>query len=227
MAGIRQIGAIGRRRGVSPKKQRQDKWLINQLDEMLSSKKRNGMKGKFHASVIGNPCDRYLYLAYHGLLPELPLSARIQRIFDNGNYLEYRMKKYFERLGILIKREVPCKLENPYISGRIDFILKHPKLKIILLELKSIKNSGFEGLNGPSETHAIQAQTYLHLNKLGIDTGYVLYENKDTQELKCFRVDKDEDKFNAILERCYKIMNLTQMPKLCTGEYYCDCRKVK
>ena len=227
MAGIRQIGAVGRRRGLSPKKQRQDKWLINQLDEMLSSKKRNGMKGKFHASAIGNPCDRYLYLAYHGLLPELPLSARIQRIFDNGNYLEYRMGKYFERLGILIKREVPCKLENPIISGRIDFILKHPKLRTVLLELKSIKNSGFEELNGPTETHAIQAQVYIHLNKLGIDTGYVLYENKDTQELKCFRVDKDEDKINKILERCYAIMNLTKLPSMCTGEYYCDCRKVK
>jgi len=227
MAGIEQIGAIGRRRGIAGKKQRQDKWLINQLDAMLASKKRNSMKGKFHASVMGNPCDRYLYLAYHGLLPELPLSARIQRIFDTGNYLEYRMGKYFERLGILIKREVPCKFENPVISGRIDFILRHPKLRQILLELKSIKNSGFEALDGPQETHAIQAQVYLHLNKLGIDTGYVLYENKDTQDLKCFKVEKDDDKFNKILNRCYAIMGLKTAPAECTGEYYCDCRKVR
>ena len=102
MAGIRQIGAVGKRKKV--KKQRQDKWLINKLDDMLASKKRNGMKGKFHASVIGNHCDRYLYLAYNGLLPDVPLSARVQRIFDNGSYLEYRMKKYFERMNILIKQ---------------------------------------------------------------------------------------------------------------------------
>jgi len=197
------------------------------MDAMLSSKKRNGMKGKFHASVIGNPCDRYLYLAYNGLLPELPLSARVQRIFDNGNYLEYRMGKYFERLGILIKKELPCRLENPVISGRIDFILRHPKLNTVLLELKSIKGSLFDELDGPQETHATQAQVYLHLNNLGIDTGYVLYENKDNQELKCFKVEKDDEKLNSILERCYAIMSLTSAPTECGGEFYCDCRKVR
>ena len=225
MAGIRQIGAVGKRKKV--KKQRQDKWLINKLDDMLASKKRNGMKGKFHASVIGNPCDRYLYLAYNGLLPDVPLSARVQRIFDNGSYLEYRMKKYFERMNILIKQEVPCKFDNPIISGRIDFILRHPKLNTVLLELKSIKGSLFDDLDGPQETHGIQAQVYLHLNKLGINTGYVLYENKDNQELKCFRVEKDDDAFAKILDRCYTIMSLRAAPTECSGEFYCDCRKVK
>ena len=85
----------------------------------------------------------------------------------------------------------------------------------------------FDELAGPQETHGIQAQVYLHLNKLGINTGYVLYENKDNQELKCFRVEKDDDAFSKILDRCYTIMSLRAAPTECSGEFYCDCRKVK
>ena len=54
-----------------------------------------------------------------------------------------------------------------------------------------------------------------------------IYENKDNQELKCFRVEKDDEAFAKILDRCYTIMSLRAAPTECGGELYCDCRKVK
>ena len=117
MAGIKQIGI----------NYSQDKWLLKSLDKYLEGEFSPMEAGKFYPSALGNTCDRYLYLAYNGFVKERPLDAKLQRIFDNGAYLEERMGDYFANLDILISRELPVRLEYPIISGRVDFILAHDK----------------------------------------------------------------------------------------------------
>ena len=220
MAGIRQIGA---------KRQRlsnQDRWLLKSMDNLLSSDKVFGKKVVFYPSMISNPCDRYVFLSYNGLLPAQAITGNLQRIFDNGNYLEYRINKYFEKLGIVKRREVPLKLETPNISGRLDFIISHPEYQEVILELKSINTRNFDLLKlAPKEEHMIQIQIYLNL--AAYDHGIVLYENKNDQKLKAFKVDKDPKMWDNILERLFKIMGMTRIPEKCTGESYCQCKLVK
>ncbi len=220
MAGIRQIGATKRRTS------NQDRWLLKAMEDLLSSNKVFGKKGVFYPSIVSNPCDRYVYLSYNGLLPAQAISGNLQRIFDNGNYLEYRINKYFEKLGIVRKRELPIKLETPNISGRIDFIITHPEYKEVILELKSINSRNFDLLKiAPKEDHMIQIQIYLNL--AAYDHGIVLYENKNDQKLKAFKVEKDPKMWDNILERLFKIMGMTRIPEKCTGESYCQCKLVK
>ena len=170
MAGIRQIGAK------RPRLSNQDRWLLKSMDNLLSSDKVFGKKGVFYPSMISNPCDRYVFLSYNGLLPAQAITGNLQRIFDNGNYLEYRINKYFEKLGIVKRREVPLKLETPNISGRLDFIISHPEYQEVILELKSINTRNFDLLKlAPKEEHMIQIQIYLNL--AAYDHGIVLYEN--------------------------------------------------
>jgi len=230
MAGIKQIN----RKTIKEKKPRkarvknQDKWLLNYLDTKLKYTKKWTNKGVFYPSMLGNMCDRYLYLAYNGSLPDQAIKAQTARIFDTGNSLEHRMRKYFERTGLFIAAEQTVRLANPVISGRYDFLLKHEEHGRIILELKSINQKGFDGLiEQPKSDHTIQLQIYLNLAEC--EQGVVLYENKNDQSLKAFVVKRSLEVWNTIIERCIRIQNMTteEMPTTCTGEFFCACREVK
>ena len=158
MAGIKQI--VGSAAGVP-----QDRWLIKQIDSQLGNVQPPQRSDVFYPSLLGNTCDRYLYIAYNGMAPEQDINAQTQRIFDNGGYLEDRMDKYFTNSKIVIDRERVVKLDTPPISGRVDFIIEHGQHGETALELKSINARGFGALNkGPKAEHEIQLQIYLQIN---------------------------------------------------------------
>tara|TARA_R110002020_G_scaffold284230_4_gene499802 strand:+ start:309 stop:1013 length:705 start_codon:yes stop_codon:yes gene_type:complete len=234
MAGIKQINRTAvapKAKTAKPRKARvknQDRWLLKYLDDKLGYTKKWTTKDVFYPSMLGNACDRYLYLAYNGQLPDQTIKAQTTRIFDNGNGLEDRMRKYFERLGLFLAAEQSLRLANPPISGRYDFLLKHEEHGRIILELKSINQKGFDLLiEAPKSEHVVQLQIYLNLAE--VSQGVVLYENKNDQTLKAFSITKDESLWNSIIERCIRIQNMLpeDMPKQCTGEFYCACRGVK
>ena len=237
MAGIKQIGTKARvttnnpRKTKKPRKARaknQDRWFLNHLESNLGYTKQWTKSGVFYPSMLGNPCDRHLYLAYNGQLPDQIIKAKTVRIFDAGSALEVRMKKYFERTGIFLAAEQTVKLDIPPISGRYDFLLKHGEYGKVILELKSINEAGFDGLiDTPKSDHLIQLQIYLSLAK--VDQGIVLYENKNDQKLKAFKVSRDEKIWESILERCRQIQAMLplEIPSQCNGEFFCSCREVK
>ena len=216
MAGIKQIGI----------NYSQDKWLLKSLDKYLEGEFSPMEAGKFYPSALGNTCDRYLYLAYNGFIQERPLDAKLQRILDNGAYLEDRMADYFANLDILISRELRVKLDYPVISGRVDFVLTHDKYKEIALELKSINTRGFNALKqAPKPEHEIQLQIYLNL--LPLDHGVVLYENKNDQQLKAFELQRDPIKWKEIIDRFLRIMEMIEIPNICGGNRWCQCKSVQ
>ena len=225
MAGIKQIGTQ-RTTTKGVQVENQDTWLLKTLDDHLTGTQRPNRTGVFYPSVLGSKCDAHLFLAYNGLLPVEVLPAVTRRIFDTGGSLEQRMEKYFERMGILLEREKSLKFDNPPISGRCDFILLHEEDGQIVIELKSANNRTFTNLRlTPKPEHTIQLQIYLNI--LGFDRGVVLYENKDNQQLKAFKVDRDHDQWNSIINRCFKIMGMNTIPKTCKGSTWCPCRSVK
>ena len=182
--------------------------------------------GVFYPSMLGNECDRYLYLAFRGKLPQQEIASTTQRIFDTGSSFEDRMTKYFEQMGILKGREIVVKSDSPPISGRADFLLTHEEHQEIVLELKSINDKGFKNLySKPKPEHALQLQIYLQL--LDKAYGIVLYENKNDQKLKAFKVKRSPKEWNALVTRCNQIQNAIAIPESCTGAVWCACRKDK
>ena len=236
MAGIKQIGGGGKPtfpRTNKPRKRRtqtkvainQDEWLSKALNDRLQKIPRAGRGGKFYPSIVSSPCDRYVYLAFNGLMPPSPIAANVRRIFDCGDYLGYRFTKYFQEMGILIAEEQPTKLEDPPISGRYDFLIQHEVFGQTIVELKSINDKGFKALiTDPKTDHYLQLQIYLNI--LNIEHGIVLYENKNDQQVKCFEVNKNAEVWEQLISKCYKIMNLKEVPSVCTGEKYCRCKEV-
>ena len=64
-------------------------------------------------------------------------------------------------------------------------------------------------------------------NILQIEKGVVLYENKDNQKLKAFKLERDHNQWNTIINRCFKIMGMTTLPKTCKGSTWCPCRSIE
>ena len=234
MAGIKQISRAPSKQVAKSKKPRkarvknQDRALLTQIEATLCYSKPWTTSGVFYPSMLGNNCDRYLYLAYQGRLSTQTITGKTSRIFDNGSHLEIRMKIYFERMGVFLAAEQSVKLANPNISGRYDFLISHIKHGRVIVELKSINDKGFQALiEAPKPEHAVQLQIYLNLS--GIDNGIVLYENKNDQELKAFKLAKDTKIWDNIIERCIRIQNMLPLdvPSNCTGDYFCSCKEVK
>lgn len=220
MSGVRQLAVKKPKSTVAIN---QDEWLISEIDSFLGHTSHRTNKEVFYPSSLGNTCDRFLYLAYNGMLPSQEIEPTLQRIFDCGDYLGYRFEKYFEKMGVLISTESSVKCSSPNISGRIDFIIKHKDYAQAVIELKSINSRGFKALlDRPKPEHFIQIQIYLNLTK--IDHGIVLYENKNDQQIKAFVVKRDEAVWTKLQERCFNIMNMTSVPLRCTGLKYCPCK---
>jgi hypothetical protein len=204
--------------------QPEDVWLNTALDEYLTSTMTPSRSGVFHPSTLSNKCDRAVWLIYNGQMPETKLEPILNRIFQNGSYLEKRVEVWFKELGILMGQEVKVKHENPPMSGRIDFLIKHKEHGIVPVELKSINNYYFGKLNGPREDHKTQLQMYLNIGHY--DIGTVFYENKDNQKIKTFLVKRDLKQWDDILTRCFNIQNMRVPPTKCTGLGWCACKKV-
>ena len=205
--------------------QPEDVWLNTVLDKYLTGTMTPPRNGVFHPSTLSNKCDRAVWLIYHGKMPKAVLDPKLNRVFQNGSYLEKRVETWFKGLGILMGQEVKVKHENPPMSGRIDFLIKHKEYGLIPIELKSINNAGFGGLKGPREDHKTQLQIYLNVGRY--DIGTVFYENKNTQAIKTFLVKRDLKQWDAILTRCFNIQNMKIPPTECTGLVWCACKKVK
>jgi len=197
---------------------------LKSIDTHLTKQSQSSRQGVFYPSALGSICDRYLYNCYNGLVATESINATTRRIFDVGDYLGLRYEKYLGDMGILLGTELSLKCEMPPISGRLDFLIKHPEHGETIIELKSINQRGFSALKEPKPEHLIQIQIYLNLYPLG-KQGIVLYENKNTQAIKAFVVMRDTNMWKQISERCINIMNMTKQPKDCTGLRYCACKK--
>ena len=217
-------------KGKVTKYNNEESLIVKQLNDFAKNKnleesiKRPRRVNVFYPSTLGTPCDRALYLDYHGMLPSEDIDGSKQRIFDHGHATESRYFGYFLRMGLFKAREVRVVASDPPISGRADFILTKPSGDYIIVELKTINDNGFENLMEAKDTHYVQLQIYLSI--LEINDGIVLYENKNNQKLKEFYIKRDEDFWKEkIVERCHRIQNMTEPPEINKDHSkYCSCR---
>ena len=144
----------------------------------------------FHVSQLHHPCLRYLYFSYFGKKQEF--TPKTLRIFDNGHGVHERLENYLMKAGVLVEKERSVSLTQYHIRGRCDGIVQLNGKRGVL-EIKSINAKGFArevryrhtGRGElPKKEHVVQTMMYIHL--LGLHGGVILYECKDTQELKEF-----------------------------------------
>lgn len=168
--------------------------LIDEFDRVLKESQALPQREGFYASDLGK-CPRWLAYELREDIPKKPLTAQKIRIYRAGKEFEENLEEELKALGWNYEREVP--FEKGIISGRADFLLKDPFETI--LEAKTIHPYFWQKLKTPLIEHILQLCFYLSCAKLEI--GFLIYENKGSQERKEFLVklsDYEEELESAI-----------------------------
>ena len=173
--------------------------LLKAIDYHLE-KKVESFKERdyFYMSEVGKP----LIEVYKGFKNQKPKSfnAKTKRILENGNYVHSRIQKLFAEMRILIAAEIEC--NTPLIHGRCDAIITDGQ-KNYIVDIKSCSQWTYNKLFDSKPEDALQVMMYMYF--FNLEDGILLYECKDNQDIKCFKVKLDRVRIEKILEQLKKI----------------------
>jgi CRISPR/Cas system-associated exonuclease Cas4 (RecB family) len=166
--------------------------------------------GWFHPSNFGNECDAFHAFRYLGAPAKENIDARTQRIFDYGDFREGYLQKYTAKAGIsLINKPEDRRIEIPHlhIRGELDNWVENPITnKRYVIDYKTMRSGLWKELTEVTKSHLLQLHPYQYAKETYL--GYVLYENKDTQELKAMPSDFNGKIWQSeIVERIEKILS--------------------
>lgn len=215
-----------------------ERFLVqSDYNRSLSRKKEPGDIW-FYPSSIGQ-CPRKIV---YGMLsyPGEPKEMEDILVLDNGTYFHERMEDYFEKMGILVTREMAFRDIEHSISGRSDAIIYDPAFDpekddpgetielidrdgnklyegpanaLSIIEFKSIKESNFDKLKTVAKkNHVQQLQLYLHLTK--IPKGQVWYENKNNQSPLTFEYAYNPEIAAQVLEEIDGYVDMAKREEL-------------
>jgi CRISPR/Cas system-associated exonuclease Cas4 (RecB family) len=203
--------------------------LNKAIDDNLAERNKpefKKVKG-FHPSYT-NQCSRYWYYMFDGVSVTPDFRAQTLRIFDNGHAVHDRLYGYFRDMGILVAEEIPVTYSSPPIEGTADGIINWHGEKLI--ELKSISSEGFHYRklhNKPKDEHYRQAQIYMEC--LNLDSGFVIYECKNNQEILPIYIEKDQAFIDKLFKKYrdiygnYTSGNIPVRPYKRTSKHCSDC----
>jgi len=169
---------------------------------------KNTKKKTFSPSTIGyghGNCARYWFIAFNGADFEEQFDAGAIANMMNGTYAHDRLEKIIELTGTLKQKEKEIICDDPPIRGFADVVLDWNGADVIG-EIKTTKEEQFvhrESSMKPSSNHLLQILTYMKVS--GSDNGFLLYENKNTQEICVIPVNMN-DRNSEIIEEVFDWM---------------------
>lgn len=168
-------------------KERDPKWLEKERDALVTimTRAERIRTNTLSASGAGR-CRRERQFAYLGK-PRRKLEPKGANIFANGDYMHLRHQVAGLVAGYLTEAEYFVTNSEWGLTGTVDGITSEGAIA----EFKSINARGYQSVTtwGPKREHEEQVHSYMLLT--GLDTAWILYENKDTQQMKEFRIDRD------------------------------------
>jgi hypothetical protein len=214
--------------------------FIDELTRLQSSTEK--WKKTYRPSTVSRVfCPRLWALIDLGYVSAYKkVSANLQRIFDNGTYMHYRYHEYAKNMGRVYRDErygdpdndFRCQerhLDHPSgIKGTYDLILERDGV-LYVTDFKSINQENFNTLDRPKPQHVKQIIMYMGMVEDLYDlplpiAGLYIYENKNNQKLKEFKVpwnDASRQSFQNLLahisetERAIKAKEVDTLPCLC------------
>lgn len=168
------------------------------IDKAYNDRKRakgRMQKKTFSPSTVGyghGNCPRYWFIAFNGEEFDEKFDATAIANMLNGTYAHERLQKIIEETGVLkeTEREILC--DDPPIRGFADVVLEWDDAEIVG-EIKTTKDESFahrQASMKPSSNHLLQILTYMKVED--VQEGFLLYENKNTQELCIIPVSMNE-----------------------------------
>jgi CRISPR/Cas system-associated exonuclease Cas4 (RecB family) len=98
-----------------------------------------------------------------------------------------------------------------WFSGHVDCIFQLSK-DFHVVDFKSMNSRLFSQLKEPLEKHVIQITIYLWI--LDFESGFLLYENKDTQKIKLYEIERNDELVKKIKNRAKGLRAILESKKL-------------
>jgi CRISPR/Cas system-associated exonuclease Cas4 (RecB family) len=188
--------------------------MLNSAYQNTNTVQEFKKKKTFAPSTIGyghGTCARYWYIAFNGAEFTENIPAANIASMRSGTDAHERIEKLIETTGLLKQREREIKSDDPPVRGFADVVLEINNEEIIG-EIKTIKDQYFiqrksEGV--PSSSHFLQLLIYMKIE--GADEGFILYENKNDNELLAIPIemnDKNEEYINYVFDWMREVYSL-------------------
>jgi CRISPR/Cas system-associated exonuclease Cas4 (RecB family) len=169
--------------------------MLNSAYQNTNTVKEFKQKKTFAPSTIGyghGTCARYWSLAFNGAEFTDNIPAANIASMRSGTDAHERIEKLIQTTGLLKEREREIKSDDPPVRGFADVVLEIEDEEIIG-EIKTIKDQYFiqrksEGI--PSSSHFLQLLIYMEIE--GAKEGFILYENKNDNELLAIPIQMNE-----------------------------------
>ena len=160
----------------------------------------------------------------------------IKKIDPNFNGLKRKSLDLFEYEEILLKDDEYN--FKGHCDGIIELVKDTPKERYVI-DFKTVKAEKFAFLREPDNVYVVQINIYMWLS--GVKKGIIFYEEKNSHELKEFRVNYNEEKVEEIkknalkLNEVFKARQIPSIPKTfkkenkpcCYCEYATTCWRKK
>ena len=181
-----------------------------QIEQKLDSLYKVRAPGKeeragMHASSIiasdADFCYREQVLSYFYKMEEPDLPTSLLKIFAAGNSIHEKWQHLFEVAGISVGIEARAFSPEWSLYMTPDAIVRIG-YKLYIVEIKSMNTFAFQhATSHPSG----RKQMHLYMHFFGIPQGFVLAEDKNTQQNKVFLEEYNPDVARPYVERLYNI----------------------
>lgn len=187
-----------------------------------------------HASELISDkfCPRRICYYEFGIVKrsEDSLSSKTLRIFLHGIATHLKYQFIFKKAGLALAVEQRFYNKFLNITATPDVIIKFMGKKYVV-EIKSVNTYAFTSMKKPPKAAVAQANLYMYITS--IPQAIVLCENKNTQEIKLFKIEFDLDDVRQYIERRLYVNECIaqrKLPKrLCgsvTDAKHCSCKEI-
>ena len=204
--------------------------MIDKHHESIQS----GPRPHMGASLLGHPCDRWLWLSFRmAVIEKFP--GRILRLFRRGQEEEAQVVSDLRAIGLNVQKTGTNQMRvdfGSHVSGSLDGIVESgvpeaPNSKHVL-EIKTHSKKSFDdvfknGVEKSKPMHYVQMQMYMHGTKL--DRALYVAVCKDDDRLYTERVKLDKDVAQKGIDRGHRLVTSDRMPPpLSTDSTWFECR---
>ena len=208
----------------------QPKTIANLIDEQ-HEKRQEQPRGHMGASLLGHPCERYLWLNFRWVVSE-KFKGRILRLFRRGQNEEATIISDLRAISIDVRGAQTQVNFDAFVSGSADGVAlsgvpespnKPHVLEFKTHSLKSFNDVVKKGVEASKYQHFVQMQVYM----LGLKIDRALYVAicKDNDEMYTERVRLDKDLAQKYVERGRRIALDDRMPPpLSTDPTWFECK---
>ena len=216
------------------------------IDQAIQRKEEAERKPRPHlgASLLGHPCDRYLWLTFRWAISEKH-EGRVLRLFRRGQREEEVILADLELAGLTIVETQTRVNLGGHIAGSIDAIVTgvpEAPTKKHIAEFKTHNARSFaalikDGVEVSKPQHWLQMQIYMH--GTGIDRALYLAVCKDDDRMHAERIRYDRQAAEEAVQRGQYITKEERLPdpmygaspafyicKMCPAHNFCHIEKL-